>query len=114
MCHTFIAELATNLVDPVESTNNELLEEQLGSNTKVELHIQLVVMCLERSCGGTTSDLVHHGCLDLEEVALVKVLANVLDDLGALDEGVPCAVVHDQIEETVAVTLLLVAVATIT
>lgn len=63
---------------------------------------------LEWSGGGTSSDLVHHGRLDFQEVSLVKVLADVLDDLGSGNEGVPCPVVHDEVEEAVAVTLLLV------
>lgn len=78
---TFVTELAADLVDSVESTNDELLQEQLGSDTKIELHVQLVVVSLERSGCSTTSDLVHHGCLNLEEVALVEVLADVLDYL---------------------------------
>jgi|SRR5690242_5438247 len=78
---TFVTELAADLVDSVESTDDELLQEQFGSDTKVELHVQLVVVSLEWSGCSTTSDLVHHGCLNLEEVALVKVLADVLDYL---------------------------------
>lgn len=81
MYHTLVTELATDLVHPVESTNDKLLQEQFRGDTEEELHVQLVVVSLEWSGSSTTSDLVHHGCLDLEEVALVEVLAHVLDDL---------------------------------
>lgn len=105
-----VTELATNFVDTVKTTNDKLLQVKLRRNTEEELHIQLVVVCLERSCGGTSSNLVHHRCLDFKEVTLVEVLADVLDNLGSGDEGLAGGVVHDEIKETVAVALLLVLV----
>ena len=59
------------------ATNNEFLEEKLGSNSKIKLHIKLVVMCLEGLGRCSTGNLVHHGCLHLQEVSLIQVLANI-------------------------------------
>jgi hypothetical protein len=42
---------------------------------------------------------------------LIEVLADVFDDLGARDECVASRVVHDKVEEAVAVALFLVLVA---
>lgn len=110
--NALVSELATNLVDSLETTDDELLQIQLRRNAEEKFHVQLVVVCLEWACSSTSSDLVHHGCLDFEEIALIKILANELDDLGAGDEGLAGRVVHDEIEETVAVALLLVFVST--
>lgn len=62
----------------------------------------------ERSGSGTTSNGVHHGSLNLGEVEVVEVATDVRNDLGTSAEGVARAVVHDKIQVTLAVTLLLV------
>lgn len=105
---TLVAELTANLVDTLETTDDQLLEEQLGGDTHVQLHIEVIVVCLEGLGGSTTSDGVHHGSLDLDEVTRVEVVADVGDHLGAGDEGATSVVVHDQVEELAAVALLLV------
>lgn len=110
---TFISELTADLVDSVKATNNKLLEVKLGCDTHVEFHVEFVMVCLERSGCSTTSNLVHHGCLDLKEIAVIKILADALDDLRPCDESLAGGVVHDQIEESVAVPLLLVLVTAI-
>lgn len=68
---------------------------------------------LEWPGGCTSGDLVHHGCLYFQEIALIKVLADVLDDLGSGDEGVSGLLIHDKVEETISETLLGVLVSTV-
>jgi hypothetical protein len=60
------------LVDPVETTDYKLLEVQLGCNAHEELHVQLVVVGLERPCSSTTSNLIHHRSLNLQEVPILR------------------------------------------
>jgi hypothetical protein len=54
----------------------------------------------------TTSNLVHHGSLNLNEVALVEVSADPGDHLGSSDEDIAGLLVADEIEVSLAVSLL--------
>jgi hypothetical protein len=105
---TLIPEDATDLVDTVKTTDDELLEVELGGDTHEEVEVEGVVVSDEGLRGSSTSDLVHHGRLDLEEAEVVEELADVVDDTSALDEDLATLLVHDQVEVTLAVTLLLV------
>lgn len=104
----FVTELAADFVDAFQTADNQLLEVQFWGNAHEELHVQLVVVGLEGLGCGSTGNGVHHGSLDLDEIALVKVAADVADHLGAGDEGLAGIVVHDQIEISLPVTLLLI------
>lgn len=106
--NALITELTANLVYTVKTTDNQHLEVELGRNTHKEVHVELVVMSHEglRCC--STGNSVHHRGLNLDEVALIKVLANIADNLTASQEDVPAAVVHDQVEVTLTITGLLV------
>lgn len=48
---TFIPELPANLVDPVKTTNDKFLEEQLRCNAQAKVHVQIVVVRCEWFCG---------------------------------------------------------------
>lgn len=106
--NTLISELTTHLIDTVETTNNQHLEVQLWCNTHEHIHVQVVVVSLERLGGSSSCDGVHHWSLDLDKLLLVEVSADVADHLGASDEDVAGGLVHDQIEIALAVTLFLV------
>lgn len=104
--NTFIAELTANLIHTVETTNDQHLQVQLGSDTKVQIHVQVIVMGDEGLGNGTTWDHVHHGRLNLKEVTLIKITANTVDDLGTNGEGVANVLVDDEIQITLTVTSL--------
>jgi hypothetical protein len=103
-----VTEDTAELVDLVDATNDQLLEGQLSGNTEGKGHVEVVVVGPEGLSGGTTSVLHEDGGLDFVEAVVVEVVADVPDDLGALDEGVSGALVHDQVKVTVPVSLLLV------
>ena len=104
--NALIAELTANLIHTVQTANDQHLQVQLGSDTKVQVHVQVVVMSDEGLGNGTTGDHVHHGRLDLKEVTLIEVTANTVDDLGTDGEGVANVLVDDQIQITLTVTSL--------
>ena len=104
--NTLIAELTANLIHTVQTTNDQHLQVQLGSDTEVQVHVQVVVMGDEGLGNGTTGDHVHHRCLNLKEVTLIKVTANTVDDLGTDGKGVANVLVDDKIQITLAVTSL--------
>jgi hypothetical protein len=103
-----VPELASHLVHAVQTADNELLEVQLGGDTHEHGHVQLVVVGDKGLGGGTAGDGAHHGGLDLDEVPLVEVAADVGDHLGAGDEDVAAAVVHHEVEVALTEALLLV------
>jgi hypothetical protein len=103
--------LASHLINALQAADNQLLEVELRCYPQEQLHIELVMVRLERLGRGTTGNLVHHRSLDFQKVAVVEILADVLDDPGARDECVAGRVVHDEVEEAVAVALFLVFVA---
>lgn len=106
--NTLVTELATKLVHTLETTDDQHLQVQLGSNTHEQVHVEVVVVSNEGLGGGTTSDGVHHGSLNFDEVAVVEEVADVAHNLGTGDEDVAGLVVHDQIQVALAEALLLV------
>lgn len=101
-----VSELTSNLVHSVQATDDQHLEVKLRGDTHVHLHIVLVVMGCEGLGCGTTGNLVHHGSLNLDEVALVKVSADPGDHLGSGNEDIARLLVADEIEVSLAESLL--------
>jgi hypothetical protein len=99
-----IPEVPTDFVDSIKPTDDQLLEEELRSDSHIELHIQIVVVSHERSGSSTSRNHIHHRGLNLEEVEVVEVSSHELDNLGSGYEVLTGAVVHNQIEETLSVT----------
>ncbi len=93
-----VAELAPDLVDAVNAADDEHLQVQLGRDAHEELLPEVVVPRLEGLRRGPPGQLVHHGGLDLEKLAVVEVPAHVLDDLRANDKDVARARVGQQVE----------------
>jgi hypothetical protein len=67
-----------------------------------------IVVSDERLGCRTTSNGVHHGGFNLDEVALVQEVANVRNHPRTGDHNIARLVVHDQIKVALAETLFLV------
>jgi hypothetical protein len=106
--NALVTEDTAELVDLVDAADNQLLERQLSGNAEGKGHVEVIVVGPEGLSGGATSVLHEDRGLDFVEAVVVKVVTDVPDDLGALDEGVSGALVHDQVKVTVPVPLLLV------
>lgn len=106
--NAFITELAAHFVHTFKTTDNQHLQVQLRSNTHEEVHVELVMVSNEGLGSRTTSNGVHHGSFHLNEIAGVKVVADVANNLRPGNENIARAVVHDQVEITLAETLFLV------
>ena len=105
---TLVTELAANLVDAVDTADDEHLQVKLGGDAHVHVDVQIVMMGDERLGSGATGDHVHVRGLDLKESASVEVGADVVDDARANEESGAGVVVHDEIEVSLAVADLLV------
>lgn len=100
MCHIdlLISEDTANFEDSVKTTDDELLEVKFGRDTHEQVELEVIVVRDEGLGGGTTSNHGHHRSLNFEETLCVKVLSDVVDDLGTCDKDVSGAGVHDQVK----------------
>ena len=99
-----VAELPSDLVHPIESSDDEHLEVQLRRDPHEHLERQVVVVGDERTRHGPAGDHVHHRRFHLEEVSVVEIPADVIDDLGPPFEDDAIFVVHDEVEVAHAVS----------
>jgi len=72
------------------------------------LELQVVVERFEGLGDGASGDAVHHGSLDLEEVAGVEVLADVIDDRRSFLKHRPDVVIDHEVQVALPVPRLLV------
>src|SRR6185437_9608935 len=83
-----VAEVAVDLVDTIQSTDNKPFEVEFRRDAQREADVQRVVVRAERTRGGAAGDGVHHRRFDFEVAAAVEEAADGAQDGGALDEDV--------------------------
>ena len=99
----FITEVAVELKDLREASNEKSLQEQLRSDTQIHGLIERFEESLKR-CGRSTSwNVLHHRRLNFEEASILQVTADLRDHEAARHEDVTTAFVADKIEVTLAV-----------
>ncbi len=81
-----VAEVAVDLVDAVEASDDEALEVKLGGDAEEEVEVERVVVRGEGLRGGASRDLVHHRGFDFEVAAGVEEFSDGAQDGGAFDE----------------------------
>lgn len=106
--NVLIAELPSNFIYTLEPTDDELLQVQFWCHTHVQLHVEIIMIRLERSSRGTSGNLVHHRCLYLEKGIVVEKLAKIADNLRSLDKRVASIVIENEIEIALSEPLFLV------
>lgn len=84
---------------------NQLLPGNEHSN--IYLHVQVIMVCHEWPCCCSTRDHVHHGCLNLQEVAVIKESPHKLNNPAAGLEYAPDIVIAHQVQVALAVAGLL-------
>ena len=99
----FISEVLSDLKHPLESTNNQLLQIEFRCDSHVEFHIQVVVVGHEGTGSGSSGNHVHHWGLHLHEIKSSEVPSDEAEYLGSSNERFPCAVVHDEVEISLAI-----------
>ncbi len=81
-----VAEVAVDLVDAVEASDDQSLQVQLRGDAEEEVDVELVVMRGEGAGCGSSGDLLHHRGFDFEVATVVEEGADGAEDCGALDE----------------------------
>src|SRR5262249_54278021 len=97
---------AADLVDALESPDQQALEVELGRDPTIEIHVERVVMGDERLRRRAADQRMEHRRLDLEEVALVEEPADVADELRAALEDLGGVLVRDEIDVALAIAEL--------
>ena len=100
----FVAEVAVDLEDPVKAADQEPFEVEFRGDAQVEVHVQGLVVGLERLGGGAAGDRLHHRCLDLHEIEVVEVFPDQTDDLHPFAKDITALGGDNQVDITLAVT----------
>ncbi|KAG8975506.1 hypothetical protein FRC05_005575 [Tulasnella sp. 425] len=74
----FVTEDATDLLDSIETTDDEFLEIQLRSDTQEQIELEVVAMSDERLDCSSPCNHTHHGSLDFDEAKVIEELADEL------------------------------------
>ena len=99
----FVAEVAADLEHLVHAADQQALEVKLQRDAQIEIAAERVVIGLERLRRRAAGNRLHHRRLDLHEAAVVEELADLADDLAALEEDFLHLRVGHQIEVALAV-----------
>ncbi len=102
----FVPEVAVDLEDFLQAAHGEALQVQLRRDAQEELHVERVVVRLERPCRGSARNRMHHRRLDLEVAALHEELADRLHELRADLEGPARLGRDDEVHVALPVALL--------
>ena len=95
-----------NLVDAVETSNDQLLEEQFWTDSELELFLKLIRFGYEGSSQGATSLRIQYRRLNFEKVTLIEERSERLDNLGTLGEELLQLTVDDEVEVALRESLL--------
>mmetsp|Transcript_3263 Transcript_3263/g.4493 ORF Transcript_3263/g.4493 Transcript_3263/m.4493 type:complete len:335 (-) Transcript_3263:464-1468(-) len=106
--NSLISEDSANFVDSVQTSNNELLQVQLRSNSHKELHLQIVMEGFEWLGSSSSSNHVQDGGFDFQESSGVQESSEVSDNVALHCEGASDILVHDEVEVSLSVSGFLV------
>ena len=98
-----VAEVAADLVDPLEAADDQPLQVQLGRDPHVEIEVERVVVGLERLRRGAADDPVQHRRLHLEKTACIEKAANAAHERAPLAEHLAHLGVRHQVDVALAV-----------
>ena len=101
-----VPEVPVDLVHALEAAHDQPLEIELRRDPEIEVHVERVVVRLERPGDGAAGDRLHHRCLDLEEAARVEERADPLDEPRAQQEDLADLGVDDQVDVALAIARL--------
>ena len=104
--NTLITEYTADLINSLKSAYDQSLQIKLKRNTKLNILVQCIVMCLERSCGCTTCIGNQHWCLHFHKVASCKKVTDFFQDLGTLDKYVLAVLIHDKVYVSLTITCI--------
>ena len=93
-----VAEVAIDLIHAIESAHRQPFQIKFGSDAQKQIHIQRVVMRLERTRHRSARNRMHHRRLDFHEFLPVEIPPQRLHQLAALQKHFAHFRIHHQIE----------------
>ena len=101
-----VSEVLSDFEDLVQSANNTVLEEELGSDSQEHLLVEVVVEGLKGLSVGSSGNQVKSGSLNFKESALGELGSQKSDNLRPSLENLTSAGVNYQVKITLAVASL--------
>ena len=103
LVHTLVAEVLAHLIDTLETTNNQSLQVELGSDAHVHILIERIEMGDEWAGTGTSCDILQDRRVDLGITGIVKNATQRADDGGTLEECIFDTLVNHQVNIALAI-----------
>ena len=104
--HALVAEVLANFINALETAHDEALQVELGGNAHIHVLVERVEMGDERTGRCTAGNHLQRWRLHLGVAGLIEHAAHGSDDGGALQERFLHALVHNQVNVTLAVAQL--------
>lgn len=82
--NAFVTEVTVDLEHAVDAADQAALEEQFRCDTQIQVKVECVHMCGERTGRSTAVHGLQHRSLDLEEVVIGEGLAQGSNGLGTV------------------------------
>ena len=101
---TFVTEYTADLIYSFQSAYDQTFQIKFQRNTKLEIFVQRVEVCLKRSCGCSSGICNQHRSFYLHESLSVKVFTDRADDFRTFDKCIFYFRVHDQIHISLTIT----------
>ena len=101
--HALVAEILRELVDLLETTDDQALQVELVGDAEVDVLVEVVRMGDERLRESTAVTGLENRRLDLDEAFAVEIRADRRDHQRADDRVAPRVLVHQQVEVALAV-----------
>ena len=101
---TFVTEYTSNLIYSFQTTNDQSLQIKFQRDTELQVFVQGVEMCLERSCSCSSGILYKHRSLYFHKAFISKIFTDCGKDLGTFNKSILYFRVHDQIHISLTIT----------
>ena len=102
--YTFITEYTSDLINSLKTTNDQSLQIKFQRDTELQVFVQSVEMCLERSCSCSSGILYKHRSLYFHKAFISKIFTDCGKDLGTFNKSILYFRVHDQIHISLTIT----------
>src|SRR5699024_1372603 len=103
---TLIPEYSSDLINTFHSADDQTFQIKLQRNTKLEVLVQCVEMCLKRSCCCSACVCHKHWSLNFQESLRIQVFPDTAQNFGTFDKCIFYLAVHDQIHISLSVSCI--------
>ena len=79
----FVAEVAIQLVNLFKAANHQPLQVEFGRDSRIQINVECIVMCLEGPCQRASGFGCQHGRLDFDVAVVVEKPAQLAHNFGA-------------------------------